>query len=149
LTNLFEEPRAQNLQQKGSVTVTVMLKLSQLLDAKRRESFDIMGDLSPLSRQPPQSPLTASTPVSPAVSLFSAKGHTRFSSSASSLVSTPGHGNSMDIPSRNPLTGVKEEEPFGSPARDLEEEYFRTLPLFPASLPSLFFFVLRLGVFKE
>ncbi|KAL2858649.1 hypothetical protein BJX68DRAFT_138904 [Aspergillus pseudodeflectus] len=102
-----------------------MLKLSQLLDAKRRESFDTMGDLSPLSRQPPQSPLTASTPVSPAVSLFSAKGHTRFSSSASSLVSTPGHGNSMDIPSRNPLTGVKEEEPFGSPARDLEEEYFQ------------------------
>ncbi|KAL4821630.1 hypothetical protein BDW67DRAFT_311 [Aspergillus spinulosporus] len=102
-----------------------MLKLSQLLEAKRRESNDTMGDLSPLSRQPPQSPLTASTPVSPAVSLFSAKGHTRFSSSASSLVSSPGHGNSMDISCRNPLTGVKEEEPSGSQARDLEEEYFQ------------------------
>ncbi|KAL4741712.1 hypothetical protein BDV11DRAFT_182236 [Aspergillus similis] len=102
-----------------------MLKLSQLLEAKRRESNDIMGDPSPLSRQPPQSPLTASTPVSPAVSLFSAKGHTRFSSSASSLVSSPGHGNSMDISCRNPLTGVKEEEPCGSQARDLEEEYFQ------------------------
>lgn len=92
-----------------------------------------MRDLSPPSRQPPQSPLTASTPVSPAVSLFSAKGHTRFSSSASSLVSSPGHGNSMDIATRNPLTGVKEEEPCGSQARDLEEEYFRMLPLLPAS----------------
>ncbi|KAL2864601.1 uncharacterized protein BJX67DRAFT_207372 [Aspergillus lucknowensis] len=102
-----------------------MLKLSQLLDAKRRDSFDTMRDLSPPSRQPPHSPLTASTPVSPAVSLFSAKGHTRLSSSASSLVSTPGHGNSIDIPSRNPLTGVKEEEPCGAPAKDLEEEYFQ------------------------
>ncbi|KKK12748.1 hypothetical protein AOCH_007364 [Aspergillus ochraceoroseus] len=92
------------------------------------------GDLSPPSRQPPQSPLTASTPVSPAVSLFSTKGHPRFSSSASSLVSSPSHGNSIDIASRNPLTGVKEEEPCGPPARDLEEEYFRMLPLLPASL---------------
>ncbi|RDW60331.1 uncharacterized protein DSM5745_10789 [Aspergillus mulundensis] len=101
------------------------MKLSQLLEAKRRESIDTIGDLTPPSRQPPQSPLTASTPVSPAVSLFSAKGHTRFSSSASSLVSSPGHGNSMDITCRNPLTGVKEEEPYGSQARDLEEEYFQ------------------------
>ncbi|KAL5337002.1 hypothetical protein BJX70DRAFT_255330 [Aspergillus crustosus] len=101
------------------------MKLSQLLEAKRRESFDTMGDLSPSSRQPPHSPLTASTPVSPAVSLFSAKGHTRFSSSASSLVSSPSHGNSIDIASRNPLTGVKEEEPCASPARDIEEEYFQ------------------------
>ncbi|KAL4881477.1 hypothetical protein BJY04DRAFT_59051 [Aspergillus karnatakaensis] len=102
-----------------------MLKLSQLLEAKRRESFDTMGDLSPSSRQPPHSPTTASTPVSPAVSLFSAKGHTRFSSSASSLVSSPGRGNSIDVGSRNPLTGVKEEEPCATPARDLEEEYFQ------------------------
>ncbi|KAL4808535.1 hypothetical protein BDV18DRAFT_101159 [Aspergillus unguis] len=103
-----------------------MLKLSQLIEAKRRESIGAMRDLSPSSsRQPPQSPLTASTPVSPAVSLFSAKGHTRFSSSASSLVSSPGHGNSMDIATRNPLTGVKEEEPCGLQARDLEEEYFQ------------------------
>lgn len=39
----------------------------------------------------------------------------------------------MDIATRNPLTGVKEEEPCGSQARDLEEEYFRMLPLLPAS----------------
>ncbi|KAF9886226.1 hypothetical protein FE257_011949 [Aspergillus nanangensis] len=103
-----------------------MLKLSQLIDVKRRDSSDNMTDPSPPSRQPPQSPLTtgSSTPVSPAVSLFSAKGHTRFSSSVSSLVSSPGHGNSMDIPSKYPLTGVK-EEPSGAPARDLEEEYFQ------------------------
>ncbi|KAE8144905.1 hypothetical protein BDV25DRAFT_134264 [Aspergillus avenaceus] len=100
-----------------------MLKLSQIIDAKRRDSSDTMADAS---RQPPQSPLTttSSTPVSPAVSLFSAKGHTRFSSSVSSLVSSPGQGNSMEITSRNPLTGVK-EEPCGAPARDLEDDYFQ------------------------
>ncbi|KAE8348574.1 hypothetical protein BDV28DRAFT_85372 [Aspergillus coremiiformis] len=104
-----------------------MLKLSQLMDAKRRDSSEAMIESY---RQLPQSPLTttSSTPVSPAVSLFSAKGHTRFSSSVSSLVSSPGHSNSMEIASRNPLTGVK-EEPCGAPARDLEEDYFRTLPL--------------------
>ncbi|KAL4896450.1 hypothetical protein BDV59DRAFT_170675 [Aspergillus ambiguus] len=102
-----------------------MLKLSQLIEAKRRDSSD-MVEPTVLSRPSPQSPITTgtSTPVSPAVSLFSAKGHTRFSSSVSSLVSSPGHGNSMDIPSRNPLYGVK-EEPSGAPARDLEEEYFQ------------------------
>ncbi|GKZ28755.1 hypothetical protein AbraIFM66950_000110 [Aspergillus brasiliensis] len=87
-----------------------------------------MAESSPSSRQPP-SPWTntttsSSTPVSPAVSLFSAKGHTRFSSSVSSLVSSPGHGNSMESSSRNPLTGVK-EEPCGSQPRDLEEDYFQ------------------------
>ncbi|KAE8388560.1 hypothetical protein BDV23DRAFT_195115 [Aspergillus alliaceus] len=102
-----------------------MLKLSQLIDAKRRDSSEAMIESY---RQQPQSPLTttSSTPVSPAVSLFSTKGHTRFSSSVSSLVSSPGHSNSMEIASRNPLTGVK-EEPCGAPARDLEEDYFRIL----------------------
>ncbi|KAH8422893.1 uncharacterized protein LDX57_000649 [Aspergillus melleus] len=100
-----------------------MLKLPHLLDAKRRDSSDAMVDPS---RQSPQSPMTttSSTPVSPAVSLFSAKGHARFSSSVSSLVSSPGHGNSMESASKNPLTGVKEEYSCGAHARDLEEEYF-------------------------
>lgn len=108
-----------------------MLKLSQLIDTKGRDSSEVMVDSY---RQPPQSPLTntSSTPVSPTVSLFSAKGHTRFSSSVSSLVSSPGHNNSMEIASKNPLTGVKEES-WGAPARDLEEDYFRMLlPLLPA-----------------
>lgn len=111
-----------------------MLKLSQLLDAKQRNSSDTYADISPLSRQSPQSPLTAdlSTPVSPVVSLFSSKGHTRVSSSVSSLVSSPGQGNSMES-SRNALTGVKEEP---CQARDLEEEYFRM------SLPSHLIFAL-------
>ncbi|GLB03075.1 hypothetical protein AtubIFM57258_006552 [Aspergillus tubingensis] len=102
-----------------------MLKPAQFLDTRRRDSFETMAESSPSSRQPP-SPwtTTSSTPVSPAVSLFSAKGHTRFSSSVSSLVSSPGHGNSMESPSRNPLTGVK-EEPCGSQPRDLEEDYFQ------------------------
>ncbi|OJZ84095.1 hypothetical protein ASPFODRAFT_139936 [Aspergillus luchuensis CBS 106.47] len=102
-----------------------MLKPAQFLDTRRRDSLEAMAESSPSSRQPP-SPwtTTSSTPVSPAVSLFSAKGHTRFSSSVSSLVSSPGHGNSMESPSRNPLTGVK-EEPCGSQPRDLEEDYFQ------------------------
>lgn len=65
------------------------------------------------------SPLTLNTsaPASPAGSLFST-GHNRVSSSVSSL----GLGNSMDSPSRNHLTGVKEEPT----ARDsLEDRYFR------------------------
>ncbi|KAI9923654.1 hypothetical protein ASPWEDRAFT_170240 [Aspergillus wentii DTO 134E9] len=101
-----------------------MLKLSQLLDAKRRESSETYPETSPQSRQPPQSPLTtnSSTPVSPAVSLFSAKGHSRFSSSVSSLVSSPGLRTSME--SKNHLTDVK-EEPCGFEARDLEDEYFQ------------------------
>ncbi|KAE8337740.1 hypothetical protein BDV24DRAFT_96068 [Aspergillus arachidicola] len=100
-----------------------MLKLSQLIDTKGRDSSEVMIDSY---RQPPQSPLTntSSTPVSPTISLFSAKGHTRFSSSVSSLVSSPGHNNSMEIASKNPLTGVKEES-CGAPARDLEEDYFQ------------------------
>ncbi|PWY62546.1 hypothetical protein BO83DRAFT_326009 [Aspergillus eucalypticola CBS 122712] len=104
-----------------------MLKPAQFLDTRRRDSLEAMAESSPSSRQP-LSPWTtttsSSTPVSPAVSLFSAKGHTRFSSSVSSLVSSPGHGNSMESPSRNPLTGVK-EEPCGSQPRDLEEDYFQ------------------------
>ncbi|PYH99158.1 hypothetical protein BO71DRAFT_415666 [Aspergillus ellipticus CBS 707.79] len=104
-----------------------MLKPSQFLDTKRRDSSETMAEWSPSTRQPPPSPwtTTSSTPVSPAVSLFSAKGHTRFSSSVSSLVSSPGHANSMESSSRNPLTGVK-EEPCGAQPRDLEDDYFHS-----------------------
>ncbi|RAK98372.1 uncharacterized protein BO80DRAFT_161481 [Aspergillus ibericus CBS 121593] len=102
-----------------------MLKPAQFLDTRRRDSIETMAESSPSSRLPPSPWTTASsTPVSPAVSLFSAKGHTRFSSSVSSLVSSPGHGNSMESSSRNPLTGVK-EEPCGAQPRDLEEDYFQ------------------------
>ncbi|KAJ5162914.1 uncharacterized protein N7500_004744 [Penicillium coprophilum] len=93
-----------------------MYKLSQIIDATR-ESLD--AD----SRQP-HSPLTINTsaPASPAISLFSATGHNRVSSSVSSLVSSSGLGNSMDSPSRSQLTGVKEEEC----TRDsLEDHYFQ------------------------
>lgn len=106
-----------------------MLKLSQLLDAKRRDSSDAntnTPDSSPLPRQPPQSPLTgpSSAPVSPVVSLFSGKGHKRFSSSVSSLVSSSGHGNSMESVSKNQLTGVR-EEPCGGESSQLDRDYFR------------------------
>ncbi|CAI7667555.1 unnamed protein product [Penicillium bialowiezense] len=76
-----------------------------------------------MARQP-LSPLTINTsaPASPSVSLFSAAGHNRVSSSVSSLVSAPGLGNSLDSPSRGHLTGVKEEEC----TRDsLEDHYFQ------------------------
>lgn len=72
-------------------------------------------------------PITVNTsaPASPAMSLFSAPGHNRVSSSVSSLVSSGPLGNSMDSPSRSHLTGVKEEPV----ARDsLEDQYFRTFP---------------------
>ncbi|PYH46093.1 uncharacterized protein BP01DRAFT_294516 [Aspergillus saccharolyticus JOP 1030-1] len=102
-----------------------MFKSAQLLDTRRCDSSETMAESCSMFR-PPQSPLTttSSTPVSPAVSMFSARGHTRFSSSVSSLVSSPGHGTSMESNSRNPLTGVKEEPCVGQP-RDLEEEYFQ------------------------
>lgn len=92
-----------------------MRKLSQISDA--RDPLDATD-----SPRLPLSPLTLNTsaPASPALSLFSATGHNRVSSSVSSLVS--GLGNSMESPGRNLLTGVKEE-----PARDsLEDQYFRT-----------------------
>lgn len=107
-----------------------MLKLSQLLDAKRRDSSDANAESSQ-TRRVPQSPLAinSSEPVSPAVSLFSARGHTRFSSSVSSLVSSSALGLSMEGSSKAQLTGVKEEEPTGCQPPDLEEEYFRAWPL--------------------
>ncbi|ODM23522.1 hypothetical protein SI65_01111 [Aspergillus cristatus] len=106
-----------------------MLKLSQLLDAKRRDSSEAAtADPSAISsRRSIQSPGTtdSSTPVSPALSLFSSKGHARVSSSVSSLVPSPGHGNSMESATRDHgLTGVQ-EEPCTSEARDLEQEYFQ------------------------
>lgn len=107
----------------------IMLKLSQLLDAKRRDSSEAAtADPSAISsRRSIQSPgnTDSSTPVSPALSLFSSKGHARVSSSVSSLVPSPGHGNSMESATRDHgLTGVQ-EEPCTNEARDLEQEYFR------------------------
>ncbi|CAI7614790.1 unnamed protein product [Penicillium glandicola] len=95
-----------------------MYKLSQMIDATR-ESLDADSSI----RQP-HSPLTINTsaPASPAISLFSATGHNRVSSSVSSLVSSSGLGNSMESPSRSHLTGVKEEDC----TRDsLEDKYFQ------------------------
>jgi hypothetical protein len=97
-----------------------MRKLSQIIDAQR-DSLDAMD-----SPRLPQSPLTVNTsaPASPALSLFSAAGHNRVSSSVSSLVPSTGLENSMDSSSRTHLTGVKEE----LCARDsLEDQYFRML----------------------
>ncbi|KAJ5818351.1 hypothetical protein N7474_003942 [Penicillium riverlandense] len=84
----------------------------------------IEGDSSaPTMPRLPQSPLTvdSSAPASPAISLFSATGHTRISSSVSSLVS--GLGSSMESPSRTQLSGVK-EEPWPRQSSELEDQYF-------------------------
>ena len=100
-----------------------MLKLSQLLDAKRRESDDAnVPDSPPLSRLP-QSPGNASSsgPGSPAASVFSSRGHTRVSS-GSSLISS-GLGISMESASKSQLTGVK-EEPCDDDATDLDGDDF-------------------------
>lgn len=109
-----------------------MLKLSQLLDGK--DGDGISPTESSQSRQPPQSPQTtnSSAPVSPTVSVFSQKGHSRFSSSVSSLVSSSALGLSGESPSKAQLTGVKEEDALACEPRehceppDLEEDYFRT-----------------------
>lgn len=105
-----------------------MHKLSQVVDAQ--DSFDALE-----SHLPSPLPVNTSAPASPAISLFSATGHNRVSSSVSSLV--PSLGNSMDSPNRNHLSGVKEEE---LASRDsLEDQYFRKLLTMCAHLvhPSL------------
>ncbi|KAF7715497.1 Uncharacterized protein PECH_007023 [Penicillium ucsense] len=83
------------------------------------------------SPSPFQSSLSINTsaPVSPALSLFSAIGHSRVSSSVSSLVPPAGLGN-MESSSRSHLAGVKEE----LPARDsIEDQYFQH---FECSVPT-------------
>ena len=80
-----------------------MLKLSQLFAGKKRESPKANVD-SPHSIQVPDSCYSSfssdhsstSTPVSPVASLFSFRGHRTFSSSVSSLTSSPGMGNSIE-----------------------------------------------------
>lgn len=109
-----------------------MLKLNNLLDPKRRYSAE--EDINPDPSHPhpsPQSPLsvTTSAPVSPAISLFSAKGHTKFSSSVSSSTSFPGMGMSMEGSGsisgsmKMPLTDLQ-EEPIERESRELEDDYF-------------------------
>ncbi|KAN0085305.1 hypothetical protein V8E54_001772 [Elaphomyces granulatus] len=76
-----------------------MLKLSQLFGGMRREGAEANVD-SP--RSVPNSYYSSvdsdhsSTPVSPVVSLFSFRGHKTVSSSVSSLISSPGMGNSIE-----------------------------------------------------
>ncbi|KAL2223349.1 hypothetical protein M432DRAFT_539283 [Thermoascus aurantiacus ATCC 26904] len=104
-----------------------MFKLSQLFDSKRPSSADANTESSQ-ARLPPQSPLSvdSSAPVSPSVSVFSARAHTKCSSSVSSLVSSPGMGNSMEAsgPVKTQLMGVK-EEPLEREGRELEMDYFQ------------------------
>ncbi|KAL2013805.1 hypothetical protein VTN00DRAFT_1330 [Thermoascus crustaceus] len=105
-----------------------MFKLSQLFDSRRPSSADANADSSQAHYIPPQSPLSnySSAPVSPAVSVFSTKAHTKCSSSVSSLVSSPAMGNSME-PSgsvKTQLMGVK-EEPMEREDRELEADYFQ------------------------
>lgn len=108
-----------------------MFKLSQLFDSRRPSSADTNADFPQAHYIPPQSPLSnySSAPVSPAVSVFSTKEHTKCSSSVSSLVSFPAMGNSME-PSgsvKTQLMGVK-EEPMEREDRELEADYFRKFP---------------------
>ncbi|KAJ9215782.1 hypothetical protein DTO166G4_2619 [Paecilomyces variotii] len=109
-----------------------MLKLSNLLDSKR-PSYGAEADIDSSQAYPsPQSSLsvTTSAPVSPAVSLFSAKGHTKFSSSVSSSISSPAMGMSMESSGsisgsmKTPLTDLQ-EEPIERESRELEDDYFK------------------------
>ena len=103
-----------------------MQRISQLLgDSAADDHHDASPPDSPTMTTQPQSPLSSnsSAPVSPASSLFSAKGHTRDSSSVSSLVSVSGLGISFDSPTKGPLTDVKEEEPSVVDVSEPNEEY--------------------------
>ncbi|KAH8697179.1 hypothetical protein BGW36DRAFT_427150 [Talaromyces proteolyticus] len=80
------------------------------------------------SLQTPVSPTytDSSAPASPAVSSFSlSRPHSKFSSSVSSLISSPGMGISMERSGSWPtqLREVK-EEPFPKPSKAMEDEYF-------------------------
>ncbi|KAK2763908.1 hypothetical protein FQN54_009527 [Arachnomyces sp. PD_36] len=96
-----------------------MLRLSRLMDSKKCDSgVDMIMDSSQIPTQSytspsPQSPqsVPSSTPASPVPSIFSAKTHTRFPSSVSSLASSPVTGNSTEGlgSSKVPLTEVKED----------------------------------------
>ncbi|EPS27607.1 hypothetical protein PDE_02550 [Penicillium oxalicum 114-2] len=102
-----------------------MHPLSQNLDAQRA-SVDILD-----SPRPVLSSLSTHTsaPASPALSLYSVVGHSRVSSSVSSLVSPVGLGN-MESASRSHLAGVKEELP---PRDSMEDQYFQH---FECSIPT-------------
>ncbi|EGE86414.1 hypothetical protein, variant [Blastomyces dermatitidis ER-3] len=93
-----------------------MVLLSQLFETDRRECSERSMESSqppPYASPSPQSPqsVASSNPGSPAVSLFSARAHNRFPSSASSLASSPGLGSLTEGYStmKTPLTDVKED----------------------------------------
>ncbi|KAL1981521.1 hypothetical protein VTN96DRAFT_2502 [Rasamsonia emersonii] len=103
-----------------------MLKLSQLFDAKGRNSAE--ANESSHAHHPSQSSVSAdsSSQISPVVSVFSSRVHSKFSSSVSSLISSSGMGNSMEGSGlhKKQLREVK-EEPIERGSDEIESDYFQ------------------------
>jgi hypothetical protein len=96
----------------------MLLRMSYFFESSGRGSAETNMESPRISYPPsptPQSPhsVISSNPESPAVSLFSSRTHTRFSSSVSSLASSPGVGGSTEAfgTMKTPLTEVREESP--------------------------------------
>lgn len=115
-----------------------MLRLSRLTDGDKCDSgVDMNVEPSQLpgpsnNTSPwPQSPhsLASSTPASPVPSIFSAKTHTRFPSSVSSLASSPVTGNSTEGlgTTKVPLTEVKEDPLEREAGHNFTGDYFGEL----------------------
>ncbi|KAL1968856.1 hypothetical protein VTN77DRAFT_1217 [Rasamsonia byssochlamydoides] len=105
-----------------------MLKLSQLFEAKACNSAETSQESSHAYQASSYSSVSAgSTPVSPVVSLFSSRGHSRFSSSVSSLRSSSGMGISMEGSGllRKQLREVKEEPVERVSNDEIESDYFQ------------------------
>lgn len=113
-----------------------MLRLSRITDSQKCDSgvdmnmepSQLPGPSNNTSSPSPQSPqsLPSSTPASPVPSIFSAKTHTRFPSSVSSLASSPVTGNSTEGlgTAKVPLTEVKEDPLEREAGRSFVGDYF-------------------------
>lgn len=129
----------------------IMLRLSRLMDSEDSKKCDSGVDmnmehsqfptLSNYTSPSPQSPqsLPSSTPASPVPSIFSAKTHTRFPSSVSSLASSPVTGNSTEGlgSAKAPLTEVKEDPLEREAGHSFTSDYFGELLVNVAPLTTI------------
>lgn len=91
--------------------------LPQLLEARKREQDEVDSPVSTGHSQHLSRSSTLSDSTSPTSPASSARGHSRFPSSNSSLTSSPTMRESVDGYGKRPLTDVREEP------QDKEEDY--------------------------
>jgi hypothetical protein len=112
-----------------------MHKVTDFFDSKKRPSADHYFGLGQASSSSTfYAGGETSAPVSPVVSLFSHKRHSKVSSSVSSLTSLSGMGNPMEgsLSSKIPLGEVREEPVVERQCPEIEDDYFR---MFPFNIP--------------